>query len=570
MSRRYLPLVITLLCGVVLIGACGKKNPTGPTMPDNPQMVASPTPDLSRSTVLVKAVCGTNPLSNIACNLQFEGGTAKLQNTDSTGTTTFTDTTEGNFSATVPAQVDILETTLSGYVKRGQTNTTVFQAGGAISLTPTAIQYEKVTGGTYKIIATYNRGAYSLKTRLNISLVNLPAAWSASFSAPVIVDGQSTTLTVSVPAGSGENATNLIIRGNANGAAIQIDSQPLKIFCEWASFKVKVTHHNTAWSNIPITVYDSNNSPYYGSTNEWGECSFTLNALGSYTVDVYSPTNGIDHSIKTGTVVQGVNPDVYFNGEPGTVTVTPGDVNYIYEAGNYQNTITYTGTGDLKYKLNLTHTPVFNPIGGAGNITQGFSQSTITAGQTVYSNYHVVQGCTATHACQIIGTKPGTNGFTKPVSYNINSDWWVRPVLSCGTTVNMYKLHAWEDEWYSNQNIAYTIEGHNVPANASIIVTETLVMPQSWPFPGWAGSGQLGLPGWKYWHSNPDPNAHNMTPRENNSIWTTTKLPGATVSYQIHGYRNPYYGENLSGDGLITIRASYGEKTGIKTILLNY
>jgi hypothetical protein len=144
-------LAVILILAVAVVG-CGKKNnPLGPNTntADKAQPTATPVPvSPGKSTVVVKALVGNQPLSNVSCSVQFTGGTAVTANTDSTGTATLVIDAAGNYTAAIPSQGDILTSALTGYCDRSKSNTITFQAsGGAVSITPTAIQYD-FSGGT--------------------------------------------------------------------------------------------------------------------------------------------------------------------------------------------------------------------------------------------------------------------------------------------------------------------------------------------------------------------------------------------------------------------------------------
>lgn len=646
----------------MMVSGCAKKgaNPLEPNtslLADQPRPTPTAVaPTQGKSTVVVKTMYGNTPLSNVSCKVQFASQPEALGSTDAQGKSVFVVDPEGNYTATVPAQGDLLLSQLNGYVKHGETNTIIFQAGGSLSVTPTAINYT-FSGGSFPIIVTYRKDANSLNTKLNLSVVNLPGTWSATFSGQAVVDGQSTTMTVSVPSGATDNIMNLSVKGSAQTGSISLNSPPFAIYRNWVAYadinvtvmngvvglsginftvtdstgqtytattqgsgsqtvrifntgafsvdvpaqgnvihntssgtvsqaelkqvsfqvgsadiNVTVQHEGVAWGNLPVRAIDNYGNYQDKNTLSSGQVSFHLNAIGNYTIRILdNPSSGILASDKTGVIKQGDSFNVNFMGRVGQINISTNAVNYVYVGNNYDITVTYANSGDIKYNVSLTHSPALPGLGTA-QVSQGFGQTNLTNNQSTYSRYGVWTAATQTYSnCKITASKPGTFGFVNDSAlFNINSDWNLVVTMTCGNPAGMHKRNGWEDWWDSDFNISYTITGHNIPNGTTILVTNLIIMPQSWPFSPWVGSGSGSQPGWKYWHSIPDPSGQNLRPSENNYSWGGNVTIPYSNSYGINGFRNPYYGSALSSDGIITVTGKLGEKSMQSGLNFNY
>lgn len=645
-----------LAIGMMVSGCAKRSNPLEPNtslLADQPRptpVVVAPTQ--GKSTVVVKTVYGNAPLSNVSCKVQFQGQPESLGSTDAQGKSVFVLDPEGNYTATIPAQGDLLVSQLVGYVKLGETNTIIFQAGGSVRVTPTAINYT-FAGGNFPVIVTYHKDANSLNTKLNLAVANLPGTWSANFSSAAIVDGQSTTMTVSVPNGATDNVMNLAVKGTAQTGSIEIDSSPFAIYRNWveyadinvtvmngvvglqginftitdsqgqtytastqasgsqivriyktgafsvdvpaqgnivhntssgtvgqaevkqvnfqigsADINVTVQHEGVAWGNLPVRVIDNYGNYQDQNTNSSGQKSFHLSAIGNYTVRILdNPSSGVLASDKTGVIKQNDSINVNFMGRIGQLNISTNAINYVYVGNNYDITTTFANSGDIKYNVSLTHSPTLPGLGTA-QVSQGFGQTNLTNNQNTYSRYGVWTGATQTYSnCKITASKPGTFGFAiDSALFNINSNWSLVVTWTCGNPAGMHKRNGWEDWWDSDFNISYTVTGNNVPNGTSVYVSNVIIMPESWPYGGWAASGSGSQPGWKYWHGSP----YSMTPSENTYSWGGNVTIPYSNSYGIVGFRNPYYGSNLSTNGTIRANATLGEKSTQGTINFNY
>lgn len=314
-------LTAVLSVGLVLLLAafagCGKKNPMEPGagyVDKAPSPTATPIPtEPGKSTVVVKTMMGNNPISNVNAIVKF-GETQAQVNTDTTGQASFVMDAEGSFTATIPNQGDLLESTLTGNCARGQSTSVVFQAGGAIGVTPTAYQYE-YAGGTFPLTISYNKGANSLAHKVSLSTVGIPSGWTAAFDKAALTSGESTTLNVTVPTGAGENLFDLKVRGSAQNNAIVIDSPNFAIYrdwVEWCAVRVYVDNAGSPYPGINFTVSDSAGNTTGGTTGGDGYCTVNIFRTGSTTV--YAPAQGsLPESIWSGNVAQAQTKDVNFS-----------------------------------------------------------------------------------------------------------------------------------------------------------------------------------------------------------------------------------------------------------------
>jgi hypothetical protein len=239
-------------------------------------------------------------------------------------------------------------------------------------------------------------------------------------------------------------------------------------------------------------------------------------------------------------------------------------------------TITYVNSGEIKFVVNLAHTPAL-PAPGTATLTQGFDTTQLSNNQSTTSRYHNSTGVTtAYNGCVISLTKAGAFGFTlSSAAFNVAPDWWVQATFTCPNPNGMHKRNGWQDYWDSDYNISFTLDGHNVPAGTPINYVWTVPLwPQSFPYPGWSGSnsGQWKyLAGWSGSNSGQWKYLAGLTPGENTigNQYYSAKV-GDSFNYGISGKRNPGYGTGRSDDGKYRVQTTLGEVTKVSEIAFSY
>lgn len=441
MSQKWvLGLMLVLLVSGIIITSCSKKqNPLGPdsNTPDVPNPTATTIPsNPGKSTIVVKTMFGNNPLSNVNCNVLFAGQQAKSSLTDSEGKAIFVENHEGDFTATIPTQGDILKSSLNGCVALGKTNTVIFQTGGSVVVTPTAVQYD-YEGGNFPIVITYSEGANSLHTKVTPSILNLPVAWTSSFTGQNLVDGQSTTVTVSVPCGSEENAMNLKISMKAQSGAIIINSQPFAIYKEWVEYgdiKVTIMNGTVGMAGINFIVTDSKGQTYTATTQSGGEETVRINATGTFTINV--PEQGLiaqngwadtvgqgqvyEHTFQVGSA--DINVIVQHNGSAYTnLPIRVTDANGVQQNKNTDGT-----NGQVGFHLNaIGDYTVEIPGNGSQNINLSTKTGTIKQNQTANVSFN------------------GDNGY-----FEISSSIFGYPYQASNHTINITYRNSGDISYY--------------------------------------------------------------------------------------------------------------------------
>lgn len=315
---------------------CGKKtNPLAPGhgLPD--EYVTTPTPVPSNpglATVVVKTLAGTTPLTDVSCEVLFAGQASPSSGkTGVDGTATLVVDAEGSLVATLPAQGDLLATTITGYCQRGKTAYMIFQAGGAwTSITPTAINYD-FSGGTWPIKIRFSKQANAMNFKFYPAAVNLPSGWAASFSAPVMYLDQEYIMNLTVPENQNLNVNNLMVSANAALNKISVNSSPISViqgWSDWANVKVVVKNGGVDYNNINFVITDSQGNTYTGTSQPGGR-TITINATGYYSVSI-PPQGLVKLNTKSGSIVYGELQTVSF--DVGSCSVT---INTIHNVTKY-------------------------------------------------------------------------------------------------------------------------------------------------------------------------------------------------------------------------------------------
>lgn len=310
------------------LAGCGKKtNPLAPgqALLDERVPTATPVPSTpGLSTVVVKTLAGTTPLTDVSCEVQFAGQPSPaVGKTGVDGTATLVVDAEGSLVATVPAQGDLLTTTITGYCQRGKTAYMIFQAGGAwTSITPTAINYD-FSGGTWPIKIKFSKQANAMNFKFYPAAINLPAGWAASFSEPVMYLDQEYVMNLTVPENQSQNVNNLMVSANAALNKISVNSSPISViqgWSDWANVKVVVKNGGVDYNNINFVITDSKGNTYTGASQSGGR-NITINATGYYNVSI-PPQGLVKLNTKSGSIAYGETQTVSFDVGSCSVKIT--------------------------------------------------------------------------------------------------------------------------------------------------------------------------------------------------------------------------------------------------------
>lgn len=538
-------LVVSLV--VSFLGGCSKKqNPLGPNMPLLDQVRPTPTavaPTQGKSTVVVKTIFGNAPLSNVACKIQFEGQPEMPGSTDSMGTSTFLADSEGNFTATIPGQVDVVESSLVGYVKKGDVNTVIFQGGGAISVTPTAIQYD-FAGGTFPINIKYENSANALRHKINLSLANIPAGWSHVFTGTMLEEGQSTTLNITVPGGSTENVLNLSVIGSALSGAIQVPSRNFAVYKDWFEYgdiRVTINNGNVGMSGINLIVTDSVGQTYTAQTQSNGVQTVRVWHTGNYTVNV--PAQGyISNNSINGVIQQAQLADALFQVGSADIDVTIMHNNTAYQSLPFRvidsNGVTYNASTGAQGNKTVHINSVGNyTVEIIENITEGI-RSTIKTG-SVNQN----QNASATF-----------NGAAG--SFELTNVDYLYPYLSTNHTVNVtyrntgginYFLSMGNPGFPGGCGITWSFDNSSINKNQTRYLNLSAQQGNNW------SKTDLQIPGTKGGQHTISINSGNINVSRNWSVWpeittnpVVTSLSGSppwnltgTITYYVRGNNVP-------------------------------
>lgn len=306
-ARNLIVIMSCLFVATTLLGGCGKNkaNPLAPTDPTQPGPTATPTPQPGKATINVITKFDNNPISNVTTNIQFVGKNPMTMQTNNQGVATYVVDDSGEFSATIPAQGEILESVLSGYATLGQSVDVNFLPGGSFDeLTPTAINYD-FSGGTFPIEFTFNSSEYPFKVNYTPSVINLPAGWTAVFTNTQMSHGDN-TVNITVPGGSEDNAMNLKIQ-LLGQSVVSMYSSAFAIYRDWqeyADIKVIVKEGETPLQGINYTITDSAGDTYPGTTDVDGTKTIRINKTGSYSIH-FAAQGSLDEQTINGTISQG-------------------------------------------------------------------------------------------------------------------------------------------------------------------------------------------------------------------------------------------------------------------------